>query len=785
MKPGILPAWFLLACQPAIDPDGVPKGVGVDPRGSVGRIDVSQAPEGPGGDARAGDHVLLSGRGVQFVVEQVHHAVGFHGSGGNLIDIRVGDLPDVFGGMGSWLDRTFPRQAVYTRVEGGKRTVRAWGQDDGDARIAVQTSWILLAPRSPAILGRLLVRTEVTLGPGEPVPDYEIGDIVGWGGLRAWAPGRGFDLVGFDGPLPWVGGEGGGYAVLIVARTPLTGPHGAAWTDPVWLTTRLEPGRPVVVEREIVVGRTLAEIAEAACQIQDLPCVPSPGVVRERDVVGVRDAEVVISRIEGAEASPYLTGTVEGVTASLRPVLPAGRYRVTARSPTRPMLRAAEIVVDPASRGGPPLWTVEMGGSGRLTLSASGPDVALLPARFDLRGMAGTPDPDFGSDARAVGRNRVYSLGNTTIDLPPGRYEVTSSHGPAWSLDTQVVEVAATLPEVDPTKLLAHLRPVLPTSDLRSCDLHLHSAWSADSAVPPRDSVIAALAEGLDCIATTEHDVVADWTTTLAATPGGPDLLWLSGIEVTSRDQGHWNVYPWAPSLGIVLHRGQRPRGILEQIRSLAPAAVVQVNHPRYGRDGMFEVLRLGPDGRFQDAAAASDDFDAVEVINGKHTKEAEAVLQDWQQLLERGLVTTLVGASDSHRLVGQERGVARTWVRTRGDGGRDDVVAGLRQRRETVATTGPLLRWSENGRVLTVLRPDWMPLDEVELRHVQSTGTTTLLRAKVGDSTIEERRLEGRIEWRLSLPEKSDGTLVAIVRSDAPMTPWMDCPAWAVSARP
>jgi predicted metal-dependent phosphoesterase TrpH len=721
---------------------------------------------------------------VRFVIESLRHATGFHSSGGNLIDIVPKGRTDAFGGMGTWLDRTFPRQARYERVADGQRSLRVAGVDDGDPRIAVETTWIAVAPRSVAIWGRLLVRTEVRLQEGPPVSDYEVGDIVGWGALRAWGPGRGWDLRGWDGELPWLGAEGDGVAVLLVGKAPLEGPHGAAWSDPVWATLDLRPGEPQIVERELIVGRSLAEILDAACQVQDLPCVPAPGVARERGVIGVRGAEVTISRWDGAEFRPWVVGTTENVSGGLRPVLPEGRYRIQARSPSRPQLAAAEIAVDPGSERGPPLWEVQMAGPGRLRLEATGPDGAPIPARFDLRGRGGTPDPDLGPESHAIGRHRAYLLGPAELDLPPGSYHVLVSHGPLWSLHEADVIVPPLTPDSVPPAVHARLTPLVSSLGLRSCDLHLHSAWSADASVPPRDAVIAALGEGLDCIATTEHDVVADWTGTLGDLPAARSLLWLPGIEVTSRDQGHWNAYPWDPGVGVVLHRGKRPDAILKEMRRLAPGAVVQVNHPRFGRDGMFQVLDLGPDGLFRAAEGTSDDFDAVEVINGKHTEEAEEVLRDWERLLGRGLRTTLVGTSDSHRLVGQERGVARTWVRLRGDGGTEDVALGLKSRRETVASTGPLLRWSDDSQTLQVDRPAWMPLDRLELRRVGPKATTTVLDLRAPSPELHERRVGGRIEWRVTAPP-GEGQLLAIVRGDRPMEPWMDCPAWAVSAQP
>src|SRR6185295_11238324 len=86
------------------------------------------------------------------------------------------------------------------------------------------------------------------------------------------------------------------------------------------------------------------------------------------------------------------------------------------------------------------------------------------------------------------------------------------------------------------------------------------------------------------------------------------------------------------------------------------------------------EIL-LGPDGRAQ----------------------FPGVVETWFTMLDRGLRATGVGTSDSHRLIGDEPGYARTLVfvgagkDVLGGFSRDDVIDAIRQRR-AITTNAPFL---------------------------------------------------------------------------------------------
>jgi hypothetical protein len=101
-----------------------------------------------------------------------------------------------------------------------------------------------------------------------------------------------------------------------------------------------------------------------------------------------------------------------------------------------------------------------------------------LPVRALVRGIEGTADPMLGPvhEARGAGTVMVAVDGRGELRLPPGRYALTFSHGPEWSLATREVD----LREVPLTELQVTLEHLLPLPDWTACDLHVHARPSFD-----------------------------------------------------------------------------------------------------------------------------------------------------------------------------------------------------------------------------------------------------------------------------------------------------------------
>ncbi|MEE2828776.1 MAG: hypothetical protein VX498_06290, partial [Myxococcota bacterium] len=247
-------------------------------------------------------------------------------------------------------------------------------------------------------------------------------------------------------------------------------------------------------------------------------------------------------------------------------------------------------------------------------------------------------------------------------------------------------------------------------------------------------------------------------------------------------------------------HQGQTSKAVTDAIRARAPEAILQLNHPLWGNIGLWRILGIDPaTGRVRstnDSGAptgGSEDYDCVEVLNGKDTDNAEDVLAAWLAMLDQGLFPTAVGNSDSHRIVGQERGASRTWVEVgldESDGPVAAVVKALKTGRAT-ASTGPFLRLlrEPGAGQLTVemLAPDWLPVDQIELYggDPEGIGGRSLGSWKPSSSALTEELSGGVRRWLLQVPaEASQGQdwVVAVARGTEPMLPWSEAKALAVT---
>lgn len=132
----------------------------------------------------------------------------------------------------------------------------------------------------------------------------------------------------------------------------------------------------------------------------------------------------------------------------------------------------------------------------------------------------------------------------------------------------------------------------------RRYDLQVHTAASPCSGASPVEVVEAALGAGLDGIAITNHDTLADVDAVRSAAP--PQLRVVSGVEVTTT-QGHL----LALGVDAVPERGD-PLDVIDEVHDAGGVAVL--SHP-------FDRLREFYDADLADIAAA---VDGVEVTNSR-----------------------------------------------------------------------------------------------------------------------------------------------------------------------
>jgi hypothetical protein len=342
--------------------------------------------------------------------------------------------------------------------------------------------------------------------------------------------------------------------------------------------------------------------------------------------------------------------------------------------------------------------------------------------------------------------------GRLLTRVRPGTYDLLVTRGPEYEITRRTIELAAGGFDAEQVALVRAYR----SDGWVAGDLHLHALPSTDSGVPIPDRVASCAAEGLEVAIATDHNAITDYGPAIASSGLEPWLLGIPGMELTTTEMGHFNGYPLRLDPGSTRGgefqwTGQPPQRIFDQLRGLAtdPArSIVQVNHPRQAVLGYFAQFFVDadtaqpytPTGLLGVFAPYGDefkpenfslDFDALELVCGKASEDIHTfvapdplppgpfpdpqpvpgqvvvgpdgrpqfpgTVETWFTMLDRGLRPTGVGTSDSHRLIGDEPGYARTllYVGAGRDvpGGftRDDVIDAVRGHR-AITTDAPFL---------------------------------------------------------------------------------------------
>ncbi len=688
------------------------------------RVHVMQPGEalaGPNAIGRPGD-LLLENDQVVFVVDQVASSNGFAESGGNLVDLadaraRRDELGQIFTYFG-----VFPRQAVYASMQSGTSPDgAAWievaGRELREPRLSVTTRYTLRAPDRA-----LLIESTVENTADAAIALPSMGDAIQWGSVEKLAPGH---ARGYKGPSsgPYVGGVGrfASYAMTSTEGT-IDAVNGSSWTDTALAKdVTVAPHGSAHYARVFLVGERpdtsslvgeLAQAAGAAVGEVELDLGPA---------ASLPTGAVFALTPSGAVGATGLT-----LAAPFSATLPVGTYAVSLAS-------AATAAGVPAPTDRATTVRIEAGAKARLEVRVApaatfearciGPEAAPVPCKITFSGSGTTPSPDFGpGHAAGPARNQSTTAdGITRVAVAPGSYRITASRGPEYTLASVDVDLS---PGEERAASFV-LRRVVDTRGYLACDFHQHTMLSADAPVAAGDRVVANAAEGVEVAVATEHNAIVDLEPLVRDKHLERELVEIAGDELTSdADQhpwGHANAFPLPfdaskPHGGSPPLRERAPDGSLADVspgrvfawvRDHAPGdRVIQINHPRSGNNGYFDLLGFDR-ARAAGADAAYDGgFDAIEVWNGRNVQARSKVIDDWRALLRAGHPVTPTANTDTHGIVGQEAGYPRTMVRVLDDKHLDawdaartaDLVHGVKGLRDVVLTNGPMLRVTANG---------------------------------------------------------------------------------------
>ncbi|HEX3769295.1 MAG TPA: CehA/McbA family metallohydrolase [Polyangiaceae bacterium] len=553
-----------------------------------------------------------------------------------------------------------------------------------------------------------------------------LGERASWGNVPTWVEGAGFVTRAGTFEADFIAREGLGQAYAL-------GLEGAR------LVARFNAPEPGFHER--------ARTGEATVQIRGSESTPRRAVWLTHAEGGLGDAVVAL---EQAQRLPLVPVTLPAATldrARLEAAEgcggpPFSRFALGA-APRSTLLPNRALCVRVAADGAAPgAWTgagsagtAPPAHAGRLhwrVTERGGATGATLPARIAVHGVAPTLDPDWGDDPHdGAALEAVVSLGEGEVSIPAGTYRVTVSRGFEYTQSEQTLHVD----DGRTTALGATLERVVDTRGWISADLHVHAVPSPDAPTLLDDRVRSLAASGVEVAAATDHNAVTDYGPTIRSLGVERWLASIVGDEVTTRgtELGHFNVFPLAPDAPPVPYERTTPHDIFAAARASAPAdrdKVVQVNHPRMGAIGYFELIHLDPSdfAAWRKRAPLFDPgFDALEVFNGDDYAEpehVEACLRDWYALLDAGLRVTATGNSDSHKLTYHEAGVPRNYVRVPNDAPEsfdERVFIDAVRHGRVVVSSGPFVRIQAGNGEHTADVGGEVPFDPAGINvHVQ-----------------------------------------------------------------
>jgi hypothetical protein len=307
-------------------------------------------------------------------------------------------------------------------------------------------------------------------------------------------------------------------------------------------------------------------------------------------------------------------------------------------------------------------------------LSEAALDIAVLeraggraiPSRITVANLHGTLI-SFGTVSgpqHAVRPGVVYSRnGAVQLKLPAGQYVIWAGRGFEYEIATTRVDLA---PGSHTSRRLT-IRREVDTSGWAAMDTHVHTGTFARHGDATADERMLTIAgEGIELPVSTEHNTRVDFAARARQAEVREHFTPIVGSEVTTPALGHFNVFPLPPEGSKIDERAPDWGRLREAIDKAATGPVIVLNHGRDNHGG-FQPL-----GRARHISLTGEDLqgwplpaNAMEVVNsGAIRSDALSLPRDWMGMLNRGLVLTPVGSSDSHDVSRYIIGQARTYVR-------------------------------------------------------------------------------------------------------------------------
>jgi hypothetical protein len=225
--------------------------------------------------------------------------------------------------------------------------------------------------------------------------------------------------------------------------------------------------------------------------------------------------------------------------------------------------------------------------------------------------------------------------GKGQVELPAGAYDVLFTHGPHSTVDKKSIKITAGVA----TKATGVVARSVDHTGWIAADFHVHAENSLDSGLAMADRATSFLAEDMDFLSSSDHDILSQYAPLLQSLGIRKRLGSQIGVEVTTQELGHFIGWPMKyderkdgerlPGNDAPNWRGLVPADIFAEIRKRqgdAGPVVVEVPHPYT----YFDFYRIDPVtlesgtsvltavNPLISQAAFSGDFDAMELMNSK-----------------------------------------------------------------------------------------------------------------------------------------------------------------------
>jgi hypothetical protein len=322
--------------------------------------------------------------------------------------------------------------------------------------------------------------------------------------------------------------------------------------------------------------------------------------------------------------------------------------------------------------------------------------------------------------------------GRARFGLPAGEYVVYAGRGFEYSLDS----IPLSLKPGDVVRKTLRIRREVDTKGYVSCDTHIHTlTYSGHGDASVDEQMLTIAGEGIELPIATEHNRQIDYHAAAVKQQVRKYFTPVVGNEVTT-SVGHFNVFPVAAGDDVPDFKLKDWKSIFASIKQRTAAPIVILNHPRDKHSGFT------PFGPARHNALVGENLDGwkleangMEVVNsGAIQSDTMRLYHDWFGLLNRGIVLTPVGGSDSHDVARFFVGQARTYIRCNDDNpGNIDVAQAVKRFQEgrVAVSCGLFTEIRVNGKhgpgdlvprtdeieiSVRVLGPSWVKADKVEL---------------------------------------------------------------------